>query len=114
MVSSYMFEQMVLDSIESDSRSLGNNWKTRVERVLHYLTDAIKAPIIDPKGIQGDLNDLDTETKKHLSDMANISWIVAYTALKKEREGDIKDAIRLWRSVFGDKFPEYGALITGL
>lgn len=114
VVSSYMFEQMVLDSIESDSRSLGNNWKTRVERVLHYLTDAIKAPIIDPKGIQGDLNDLDTETKKHLSDMANISWIVAYTALKKEREGDIKDAIRLWRSVFGDKFPEYGALITGL
>lgn len=108
-VSSYMFEQMVLDSTESDPMPLGINWKTRVERVLHYLTDAIKAPVIDPKGIQGDLNDLDTETKKHLSEIANISWIASYTSFKKEREGDINDAIRLWRSVFGDKFPEYGA-----
>ena len=107
-VSSYMFEQMVLDSIESDPMPLGMSWKTRVERVLRYLADAIKAPVRDPKGIQGDLNDLDTETKNHLSEVANISWIAAYHAIRKEQEGNIKDAIRLWHSVFGDKFPEYG------
>lgn len=108
VVSSYMFEQMVLDSIESDPMPLRMSRKTRVERVLRYLADAIKEPVRDPKGIQGDLNDLDTETKNHLSEVANISRIAAYHAIRKEQEGNIKDAIRLWHSVFGDKFPEYG------
>lgn len=108
-VSSYMFEQMVLDSIDTAPMPLGLSWQTRVERVLQYLTDAIKAPVRDPKGIQGDLNGLDTETKNHLSEVANISYIAAYHAIKKERESNIKDAIRLWRSVFGNSFPEYGA-----
>ena len=108
-VSSYMFEQMVLDGIESDPMPLGISWQTRVERVLQHLTNAVKAPVWDPKGIQGDLNDLDSETKNRLSEIANISYIAAYTAIRKEREGDIRDAIRLWRSVFGDKFPGYGA-----
>ena len=109
VVSSYMFEQMVLDGIESDPMPLGMSWQVRVERVLRHITNAVKAPVWDPKEIQGDLNDLDIETKNHLSEVANISWIAAYHAIKKEREGDIKDAIRLWRSVFGDMFPEYGA-----
>ena len=108
-VSSYMFEQMVLDGIESDPMPLGISWQTSVERVLQHLTNAVKAPVWDPKGIQGDLNDLDSETKNRLSEIANISYIAAYTAIRKEREGDIRDAIRLWRSVFGDKFPGYGA-----
>lgn len=109
VVSSYMFEQMVLDSVESDPMPLGMSWQVRVERVLRYITNAAKAPVWDPKAIQGDLNDLDAETKNHLSEMANNSWIAAYHAIRKEQEGDIKEAIRLWRSVFGDKFPEYGA-----
>lgn len=106
-LSSYMFEQMVLDSIESDHMPLDFSWQIGVERVLKYLTNSIKKSVWDPKNIQGDLNDLELQSKNRLSDIANDSYIAAHNAIKKEREGDIKDAIIFWRSVFGDKFPEY-------
>ena len=66
-------------------------------------------PVMDPKGIQGDLNELDKETREHLSASAFLSSLSAAKAIEDERNGEIQMAVRQWRLVFGDRFPEYGA-----
>lgn len=107
-VSSYMFEQMLLDHIESSPMPLALNWQVRVLNVLGYLRSAIKNPVRDPKGIQGDLNELDQETHNRLSSSAFMSSLSAQQAVEFERNGETQKAINQWKLVFGDKFPDYG------
>ena len=107
-VSSYMFEQMVLNGI-SDRRIQGNNWQERTKSALAYLKDAIRQPVSDPKGIQGDLNTLGEASRIDLSNTAQIAFTSAVWAIVNETVGKTKDAIDEWKSVFGDEFPDYGA-----
>lgn len=108
-VSSYMFEQMVLDYIESIPDLMASTWQARVLNVLGYLRSAIKNPVLDPKGIQGDLNELGQETRNRLSLSAFTSSLSAKQAIEFERNGEIQKAIDQWKLVFGDQFPDYGA-----
>lgn len=108
-VSSYMFEQMVLDHIESIPVLMAPTWQVRVLNVLGYLRSAIKNPVMDPKGIQGDLNELDQETRNRLSISAFMSSLSAAKAIEFERNGETQKAINQWKLVFGDRFPDYGA-----
>ena len=108
-VSSYMFEQMLLDHIESSPMPMALDWQVRVLDVLGYLRTAIKNPMMDPKGIQGDLNELDWETRKKLSLSAFTSSLSAAQAIEFERNGETQKAISQWKLVFGEQFPDYGA-----
>lgn len=107
-VSSYMFEQMVLDYLEGLA-IFPTSWQVRVLNVLGYLRSAIKNPVMDSKRIQGDLNELDNETRDHLSLYAFMSSLSAAKAIEFERNGEIIKAIKQWQLILGDKFPEYGA-----
>ena len=107
-VSSYMFEQMVLNGI-SEGKTQGDSWQERTKNALAYLKDAIRQPVSDPKGIQGDLNTLDTASRLDLSNIAQMDWTTAFLAISSETLGKTKDAIDEWKSVFGDEFPDYGA-----
>lgn len=109
VISSYMFEQMVLDCIESSPLIAFDPLQSRVQRLLQYLWKAIKNPVYDPKGIQGDLNGLDKESRDKLSQTAFISSLSASQAITFEKEGDLQKAIKQWKLVFGDSFPDYGA-----
>ena len=108
-VSSYMFEQMVLDYLESIPVLIALSWQVRVLNVLGYLRTAIKNPVMDPKGIQGDLNELDQETRNRLSLSAFTSSLAAKQAIEFERDGETQKAIKQWKLVFGEQFPDYGA-----
>lgn len=108
VVSSYMFEQMVLDYVEGQA-ILPTTWQVKVLNVLGYLRSAIKNPVMDPKRIQGNLNELDNEAREHLSVYAYMSSLSAAKAIEFERNGEIQKAIKQWQLIFGDKFPEYGA-----
>ena len=107
-VSSYMFEQMVLDYLEGQY-ILPASLPIVVYNVLIYLRRAIMNPVMDPKGIQGDLNELDKETREHLSASVFSSSLSAAKAIEYERNGEIQKAVRQWQLVLGDRFPEYGA-----
>ena len=107
-ISSYMFEQMVIDFVDTCPIQAFTSWQTRVSQVLEYLWKAIYNPVWDPKGIQGDLNDLDVETKKNLSMSAYMSLLSATQAIKFESIGETQKAIKQWSLIFGNKFPEYG------
>ena len=106
-VSSYMFEQMVLNCVEAGKVS-GDTWQKRVDSVLAYLKDAIRLPVPDPKGIQGDLNTLDTATRIDLSQTALHDHSSAFLAISYESLGKTNDAINEWKNVFGKDFPDYG------
>lgn len=108
-VSSYMFEQMVLDYLESIPMLMAHSWQVRVLNVFGYLRTAIKNPVMDPKGIQGDLNELDGETRNKLSLSAFTSSLSAAQAIEFERNGETQKAISQWKLVFGEQFPDYGA-----
>lgn len=108
-VSSYMFEQMLLDHIESSPMPMALDWQVRVLDVLGYLRTTIKNPVMDPKGIQGDLNELDWEIRKKLSLSAFTSSLSAAQAIEFERNGETQKAISQWKLVFGEQFPDYGA-----
>lgn len=108
-VSSYMFEQMVLDYLESIPVLMAHSWQVIVLNVFGYLRTAIKNPVMDPKGIQGDLNELDKDTRDRLSLIASMSSLSAEQAIKYERNGETQKAISQWKHVFGDQFPDYGA-----
>lgn len=100
---------MVLESVEADPMPMAISWQVRVAQVFEYLTTAIKISVRDPKGIQGDLNDLDRETRDRLSQSAFISSLSVAQAIKFEKEGDLRKALNQWQLIFGDKFPDYGA-----
>ena len=63
---------------------------------------------MDPKGIQGDLNELDPETRGQLSLSAFSSSLAAAKAIEFERKGATQNAIGQWKLVFGNQFPDYG------
>lgn len=106
-VTSYMFEQMVLNCVETGKAS-GDTWQERVKDVLTYLKDAIRMPVPDPKGIQGDLNDVTPIARIELSEKARVDALSAVLAIVSETLGQAKDAIAEWKNVFGDEFPDYG------
>jgi hypothetical protein len=63
----------------------------------------------DPAGHSGDLSSYMTATKREnaLANMESARQRAA-NANAAEGRGDHKEAIRLWRIVFGDEFPAYG------
>lgn len=103
-ISSYMLEQMVLNCLEVEPLLVMRPVQYRVQKVLAYLSRAIKNPVIDPKGIQGDLNELDSDKRDSFSEVAEFSSYSAYKAIEFERFGNVHEAIRQWSLIFGYEF----------
>ena len=106
-VLSYMFEQMVLNCVAEGKASV-DTWQERVKNVLSYLKDAIQMPVPDPKGIQGDMNDVAPIDRIELSQKASRDASSAVMAIVAENLGQTKNAIAEWKNIFGDEFPDYG------
>jgi hypothetical protein len=65
--------------------------------------------VSDPAGYSGDLSSYVSWNNRQsvLSNMESARMRAA-SANAAERRGDHKEAIRLWRIIFGDEFPAYG------
>lgn len=104
---SYLLENMVLDYFEAKG-SASNYLDIDIINVFGYIKDAIWSNVNDPKGIQGNLNNLSYEDKKKISDKATSDYEVALGAFEFEKQKDQNKAINEWRRVFGTDFPTYG------
>ncbi|MDT0309684.1 hypothetical protein RM780_22385 [Streptomyces sp. DSM 44917] len=63
----------------------------------------------DPAGYSGDLSTYLTSTKRDaVNDSLKSARDRADLALEAERDGNHREAIRLWRIILGDQFPTYG------
>jgi hypothetical protein len=102
----YVLECMVLDHYQTATAS---KWPDlEVAPVLLTIATAVLGPVHDPKGIQGDLNQLSFADRLSIYRRANQDAVAAVEAREAERRGDHRAAIVLWGQIFGSDFPQYG------
>lgn len=101
----YLLECMILDyyTYQKSTKYLDLD----VRNCLFYLSTAIKNTVMDPKGIQGDLNTISSEDKLKISVRATVDCVRAQEAYDYESSFDIYHAIKKWREIFGNEFPVY-------
>lgn len=106
-VSSYMLEQMIINL--SLLMEFGQPFSQLVCATLNYLSSAILNSVADPKGMQGDLNQLKMEERQRLSQIATRCFSIANDARVQETAySNQLEAIEKWRNIFGKEFPQYG------
>ncbi|WP_261815563.1 nucleotidyltransferase family protein [Vibrio gallicus] len=102
---SYLLENMILDYYENHSAT---QWvDLEVKRLLAHIRDNIFNSVNDPKGIQGNINNLTPEQKNSIYLRASEDYDKAVEAVDNESSNPAY-AISKWISVFGVNFPTYG------
>jgi hypothetical protein len=106
-ISSYLFENIILnyfDSLEKIQDYIDYNLKY----FWLHLKTAIYNDILDPKGFQSNLNDLSYDDKNKIAQKASSTYDKACEAYEAEfTEKNQEKAINIWRTIFGNDFPEY-------
>lgn len=105
-MSSYLIENMILD-FYSKQYAKASGYVVEVPKVLQYIQTSIFHPVNDPKGIQGNINQLSYEEQDKISKRAYLDYLKSLEARILEEEGDHKLSIAKWREVFGLNFPSY-------
>jgi len=98
-ISSYMFETMILDYYYSVS-SLDASISRNIVYLFSYLENAIKKPVNDPKGFQGDMNGLNAEGRKEVRGILYRSRKMLYDATMLEMERKTTETMNLLSFVF--------------
>jgi hypothetical protein len=106
-LSSYLIENIILDFYSSSYTNASRYVDLEVPRILKYIHSAIFNPVNDPKGIQGDINQLSFADREKISKRAYSDYLTASRARNLEEEGDHKLSIKKWGEVFGLNFPIY-------
>ena len=74
-----------------------------INNLFAYMKDAIYSPISDPKGIQGDLNDLTYIDKCTFSEEVGKCYKISNDAVCYKNFNEQK-AIDKWQQIFGPNF----------
>lgn len=113
-ITSYVLEAMVLDYFDQTTNNkihpdgTTTDWvDVHFKNFLNYMSTNIYNPIYDPKGIEGNINDLSWFEQNNIADRASSDYEKAKQAIHKEINGDHEGSINIWRDIFGDKFPKY-------
>lgn len=104
---SYLLENMILDYYAEQSTAASQFVDIEIEKVLLEIHRRVSYTVNDPKGIQGNLNNLCSEDRMKIQDRAYQDYVKAFEARKLESQNNHKDAIGKWIEIFGDKFPKY-------
>lgn len=105
-IPSYLFENIILNYFALQA-SIDTNLKLNLRNFWHHLQFGIYAPVLDPKGFDGDLNLLPLADKDKIATKALEAYQKACDAIKFELNYDQKNAIEKWREIFGPEFPNY-------
>jgi hypothetical protein len=103
---SYLLEAMILDFYDDDTLEVSEYVDWEIPRLMEHLAGAVYGIVQDPKGIQGDINNLSWDEMEKISTRAKLDSDRAYEAVKLETS-DPQAAIKKWGEVFGPKFPAY-------
>ncbi len=106
-IGSYLYEQLVINFIKSKTEL--SNWiDYDIKDFYYYLSHYIFNSVNDPKGIQGNLNNLTYQQQKSISDKANWAYNKSIEAIYAEtQDSNQEKAINKWREIFGSQFPIY-------
>lgn len=104
----YLFESIVLSHYERTTATASQFVDLEVAPILISIALSILQPVMDPKGLQGDLNGLSAGDRLAVSRRAQEDAVRATQAREAEAAKDHRESIRRWREVFGPSFPTYG------
>lgn len=107
-MSSYLLENMILDFYSTQYKKASQYVDLEVPRVLQYIQNAVYSQVNDPKGIQGNINQLDSDEWNKISKRAYWDYTKAQAARELEKKSDHRLSIAKWAEIFGANFPSYG------
>ncbi|OXX36241.1 hypothetical protein B9J90_08950 [Vibrio sp. V09_P4A23P171] len=99
---SYLLENMVLDYFENNKPS-EEYIEFSIRAIFDYIANAVYFPVNDPKGIQGNLNNLDFDKMKSISERAKLDSLRLHNADQYEFSNPDK-AINELKAIFGSDF----------
>lgn len=102
---SYLMENIILNHCESEVTVLEPI--KELSYFFNYLSKNIYNEILDPKGIQGNLNSLSFDEKCKISSVALTTSNKLKEAWSLEEKGESRKAINKVKEIFGEEFPEY-------
>ncbi|TPG31316.1 SMODS domain-containing nucleotidyltransferase [Flavobacterium pectinovorum] len=104
---SYLFEILIINFVKSKNTQNEYN-DINIKDFFYYLYLNIRYDVQDPKGIQGNINNLTVEQRDKISNKAKSCYDTAVIAIDFEIEKQNQQkAIENWKIIFGDKFPSY-------
>lgn len=104
-INSYLLECLILNYYQTKNYLF--DIKSEFLYTLSNLSYKIWFDVPDPKGIQGNINNLSIQERSRISQVMSNACTNITTAIQYEKENKQKEAINIWRNVLGDKFPEY-------
>ena len=106
-LSSYVFEQMLLDVAEI--MDFGQCISRLIYIAFTQLSYSIAKPVYDPKGIQGDMNNIALTNRLEMITYIKEHETIAFqTTLDEIYYKNQEKAIEGWKQIFGQAFPDYG------
>lgn len=107
-IPSYLLETIIFKYYEAKTE-VASGWPdVEIPDLLDHIAWAIRWDVQDPKGIQGNINRLDYETRNRISAVATRYAEYAREARQHESNSDHKASIAAWQQVFGPSFPNFG------
>jgi hypothetical protein len=107
-MSSYVLETMILDYYSAQTIKASQYVDIEIPKVLAHIATYVHYEVNDPKGIQGNINDLSWDDRNKIAARAASDKQKADAARSLESAGDHKGSIQKWGEVFGSEFPTYG------
>ncbi len=106
-MSSYLIENMILDFYSKQHTNASGYVDLEVPEVLQYIQASVFHQVNDPKGIQGNINQLSREERDKISRRAYSDYLKSLEARALEEKGEHKLSIARWSEIFGPNFPIY-------
>jgi hypothetical protein len=106
-MSSYLIENMILDFYSTRFAKASSYVDLEIPNLLNHIQSRIYFAVNDPKGIQGNINQLSSEDRNKISKRAYADYLKALEARELEENNDHRSSITKWREIFGSNFPIY-------
>jgi hypothetical protein len=107
-IPSYLLETIIFKYYEAKTDAASNWPDVEIPTLLDHIAWTIRWDVQDPKGIQGNINRLDADTRSRISAVATRFAEYAREARQYENNSDHKASIAAWQQVFGPSFPNFG------
>lgn len=107
LISSYLIENMIIEYYIGKASKASKFVDVELIDVFLDLHSRVYNTINDPKGIQGNINNLTYDEKVKIAKRAYDDYVTAFNARELEKGEDMKSSINKWREIFGDEFPKY-------
>jgi hypothetical protein len=105
---SYLIENMILDYYSVNTYPKSSSYvDLEIPKLLQYISGKVFSSVHDPKGIQGNINTLNSEEQIKISARAMRDYQKALEARQLETQGNHKLSILRWGDIFGSNFPQY-------